>query len=92
MNWTLYRTETFLATARKFFRRHPELKMEFADFLHQLEEDPHAPRLRLHPLRGWRKGTYAASLTYSFRVVLTLQLRGRKIVLLDICSHDEVYR
>ena len=92
MSWTLYRTETFLATAWKFFRRHPDLKPEFADLLTQLQEDPFAPRLRLHPLKGKHAGKRAVSLTYSFRVVLTLQIRGRKVILLDIGSHDEVYR
>jgi mRNA-degrading endonuclease YafQ of YafQ-DinJ toxin-antitoxin module len=92
MSWTLYRTQTFLATARKFFHRHPGLKPEFADILRQLQEDPFAPRLRLHPLQGKHRGKRAVSLTYSFRVVLTLQIRGHKVILLDIGSHDEVYR
>lgn len=92
MSWTLYRTETFLATARKFFRRHPELEPEFADLLTQLQENPAAPRLRLHPLKGEHQGKRAVSLTYSFRVVLTLEVKGKRIILLDIGNHDEVYR
>lgn len=92
MSWALYRTETFLSTAQKFFRRHPDLKSEFADLLRQLSEDPFAPRLRMHPLKGKHQGNRAVSLTYSFRVVLALQVRGKKIILLDIGSHDEVYR
>jgi mRNA-degrading endonuclease YafQ of YafQ-DinJ toxin-antitoxin module len=92
MSFALYRTDTFLSTARKFFRRHPDMKTEFADLLAQLEQDPRAPRLRLHALEGRHRGKHAVSLTYSFRVVLTLQLREKKIVLLDIGTHDEVYR
>jgi mRNA-degrading endonuclease YafQ of YafQ-DinJ toxin-antitoxin module len=92
MSWSLARTETFLATARKFFKRHPALKGEFAALLQQLQEDPFAPRLRTHPLAGRHKGTHAVSLTYSFRVVVLLKIRGKEIILLDIGSHDEVYR
>ena len=92
MSWTLARTETFLATARKFFRRHPELKGEFADLLDQLQEDPFVPRLRAHPLKGRHRGTHAVSLTYSFRVVVILRVTGKEVILLDIGSHDEVYR
>ena len=92
MTWALYRTETFVATARKFFRRHPDLKPEFGDLLRQLVEDPFAPRLRTHPLKGRHADKHAVSLTYSFRVVLTLELRGKSVTLLDIGSHDEVYR
>ena len=92
MSWALARTETFLATARKFFRRHPELKGEFADLLEQLHEDPFVPRLRTHPLKGRHKGTHAVSLTYSFRVVVLIRVTSNEIILLDIGSHDEVYR
>lgn len=92
MTWSLYRTETFLATARKFFRRHPDLRPEFADLLRQLEENPFAPRLRTHPLKGKHEGKSAVSLTYSFRVILTVQVKGKKLVLLDVGSNDEVYR
>ena len=92
MTWSLARTETFLATARKFFRRHPDLKGEFAALLDQLVEDPFAPRLRTHALKGRHKGTHAVSLTYSFRVVVLVKVTAKEVVLLDIGSHDEVYR
>ena len=92
MSWALYRTETFVATARKFFRRHPDLKPEFADLLRQLAEDPFAPRLRTHPLRGRHADKHAVSLTYSLRVVLVLRITEKEIVLLDLGTHEEVYR
>ena len=92
MSWTIYRTETFLRTARKFLGRHPDLKPEFIDLLRQLKDDPSAPRLRAHPLQGKHAGKRAVSLTYSFRVVITVQIRGKKVILLDIGSHAEVYR
>ncbi len=92
MSWRLYRASTILRTARKFLRRHPDLKPELADLLAQLEADPFAPRLRLHPLQGRRKGEHAASLTYSFRIILLLEVRDREVFLLDIGTHDEVYR
>ena len=92
MRWSLLRTDTFLATAKKFFRRHPELKGEFAALLDQLVKDPFAPRLRTHALKGAHEGKHAVSLTYSFRVVLLIRVTSKEIVLLDIGSHDEVYR
>ncbi|MGA9752227.1 MAG: plasmid stabilization protein [Acidobacteriota bacterium] len=92
MSWGLARTKTFLATARKFFRRHPELTGEFADLLEQLRQDPFAPRLRMHPLKGRHKGTHSVSLTYSFRVVVLVRITRKEVILLDIGSHDEVYR
>ena len=84
-------TDTFSRTARKFLRRHPELVGLFRDVLSQLELDPHAPRLRLHKLKGKHRDKHAVSLTYSYRIVLILRLEEDGIVLLDVGSHDEVY-
>lgn len=90
--FTLVWTETFLRTARKFFRRHPEVKELFAGVLRQLENNPASPRLRLHPLQGRHRGKHAVQLTYEHRIVIVLRMTAREIVLLDVGSHDEVYR
>lgn len=91
-NFTLVWTDTFSRTARKFLRRHPDLIGLFEDILKQLEADPHAPRLRLHTLKGRHRNKRAVSLTYAYRIVLILVLTAREIILLDVGSHDEVYR
>ena len=92
VRFTLVWTETFARTARKFLRRHPKVEGIFEDVLRQLETDPHAPRLRLHPLKGPHSGKHAVSVTYDYRIVLILRLTAREIVLLDVGTHDEVYR
>jgi mRNA-degrading endonuclease YafQ of YafQ-DinJ toxin-antitoxin module len=90
--FTLVWTETFERTARKFLRRHPELAGIFEDVLQQLETDPHSPKLRLHPLKGKHQDKHSVRLTYSQRIVLILSITSNEIVLLDVGSHDEVYR
>jgi mRNA-degrading endonuclease YafQ of YafQ-DinJ toxin-antitoxin module len=85
-------TPTFLNTLRKFLRRHPDLEGVVADVLQQLEKDPYAARLKLHALKGKHSNKHAVSLTYSYRIVLILKITGSEVVLLDIGSHDEVYR
>ena len=92
VRFTLVWTATFARTARKFLRRHPGLEGVFEDVLRQLEADPRAPRLRLHPLKGQHRGEHAVSLTYECRIVLILRLTPKEIVLLDVGTHDEVYR
>ncbi|MDO9385921.1 MAG: hypothetical protein Q7T65_04365 [Thiobacillus sp.] len=57
----------------------------------QLRADPFEPSLRLHPLTGKLQGMQAVSLTYSYRITLTLKITEHEILLLDIGSHDEVY-
>jgi len=84
-------TDTFVRTARKFLRKHPDLHKTFRDVLEQLEADPKAPSLRLHALSGNLKGKQAIRLTYAYRIVLVVRITEREIVLLDIGSHDAVY-
>ena len=90
--FTLTTPEQFLRQARKFFRKHPDLKPRFGEVLADLQNDPFQPRLGLHPLTGKLAGCHAVRLTYSYRLTLTLFITEREIVLLDIGSHDEVYR
>lgn len=84
--------EQFLRQARKFFKRHPDLKPRFSLVISDLQQDPFAPHLELHPLKGRLEGCYAVRLTYSLRITLTIAMLEKEIILLDIVSHDEVYR
>ena len=90
--YTLVWTNTFSRTARRFLRRHRDLAGVFEDVLKQLERDPFVPRLHLHRLSGKHRDKHAVRLTYSYRMVLILRLDDDAIVLLDVGSHDEVYR
>lgn len=92
MSYTLVTPNAFLRQARKFFQKHPELTPKFQQVLQKLGADPFDPSLRLHALGGALTGLHAVSLTYSFRLTLTLRITEKEIVLLDIGSHDEVYR
>jgi mRNA-degrading endonuclease YafQ of YafQ-DinJ toxin-antitoxin module len=79
----------FLRQARKFFKQHPDLRPRFAKVLGDLQQDPFKPHLELHALSGKLTGCYAVSLTYSYRITLTLMVFEKEIILLDIGSHDE---
>jgi mRNA-degrading endonuclease YafQ of YafQ-DinJ toxin-antitoxin module len=92
MTFTLVTTRHFERRARKFLRKHPDLKPVLRDTLLQLRRDPFQPSLKLHGLGGGLNGIQAVSLTHSYRLTLTLQITEREIFLLDIGSHDEVYR
>ncbi len=92
MSFALVTPDSFLRQARKFFQKHPDLKPKFKLVLEKLQADPFQPGLNSHALTGVLKGLSAVSLTYSFRVVLMLRVTEKEIILLDIGSHDEVYR
>jgi mRNA-degrading endonuclease YafQ of YafQ-DinJ toxin-antitoxin module len=90
--YTITASETFLRRASRFFRKHPTLRPRFERLVEALRVDPFAPHLRLHQLRGELDGLYAVSLTYQYRVVLTVRLTEHDLLLVDIGSHDDVYR
>ena len=90
--FTLVWTARFTRSAEGFVQRHPELRAKFAGVLRDLESDPFQPRLRYHPLGGRLKGFQAVSITYDFRIILRIEVTNKEIILLDIGSHDEVYR
>jgi len=92
MSWTLTTTTSFDRTARKFLSKHPQLRQRFTEILTQLTTDPFQPSLRLHALSGQLTGLQSISLTYSYRITLTLQITEHEILLVDIGSHDTVYR
>ena len=90
--YTLVWTAHFTRAAKKFVKRHPELKKKVAATLRDLEKDPFQPHLEYHPLGGKQTGIQAVSITDSYRVTLTVMITKKEIILLDIGSHDEVYK
>ncbi len=92
MSFALVTTQHFERRARKFVRKHPDLRPALRDTLDDLSRDPFQPRLKLHPLADNLAGVQAVSVTYSYRLTLLLRVTEQEIVLLDIGTHDEVYR
>jgi mRNA-degrading endonuclease YafQ of YafQ-DinJ toxin-antitoxin module len=89
--YALKATERFLRQAGKFFRKHPDVKARFTEVTEALTKDPFQPTLELHGLKGKLRGLYAVSLTHAYRVTLTLKVKRKEIILIDIGGHDEVY-
>lgn len=89
--FTLVTPDSFLRRARKFFKKHPDLRTRFAQVLNDLQQDPFAAHLGYHHLTGKLKGIQAVRLTDSYRITLTVIITEQEIILLDIGSHDEVY-
>ena len=85
--WTAY----FTRSARKFLRKHPELRGTFAETLQLLATNPFAPSLRPHALSGRLAGKQAVSINYSYRIVLFVEVKDREVILYDVGSHDDVY-
>lgn len=90
--YTVELSEVFDRRADRFFRQHPDLRQRFAKLLVDLKDDPFQPRLRLHKPSGRLDRFHAVRLTYSYRVILILVVAEDSITLVDIGTHDQVYR
>lgn len=90
--YTIVSPHQFLRQARKFFKKHPDLKPRFAKVLGDLQTDPFQPHLELHPLSGRLEGCHAVCLTHRYRLTLAILITEKEIILLDIGNHDEGYR
>jgi len=90
--YTLVWSSGFTRAAGKFIEHHPELRAKFSAILRDLEHDPFQPHLKFHHLTGKLKAIQAVSLAHSYRITLTVMVTEKEIILLDIGSHDEVYR
>ena len=92
MSFALVTTQHFERRARKFLRKHPDLRQALRDTLDDLSRDPFQPKLKLHSLSGDLAGVQAVSLTFTYRLILCVMVIEREVALLGIGIHDEVYR
>ena len=90
--YTLVWSAGFTRSARRFVKLHPVLRDKLAAVLRELEHDPFQPHLKYHQLSGNFKNIQAVSITYRYRITLTIVVTDNEIILLDVGSHDEVYR
>lgn len=84
-------TASYVKKTKKFFKKHPQLISQYEKVLKLLEINPQHPSLRLHELQGKFKGIYSVSINLSYRLTLDLIIKDKKIIPLQIGSHEEVY-
>jgi mRNA interferase YafQ len=86
----------FLRALRKFTRKHPEFTSKIQSVLAQLSLNPFQPALETHALSGTLEGSYACSVAYDLRIIFQFEARkppeAAAILLLDIGTHDQVYK
>jgi len=68
-----------------------QLKEKFWDALELFTTDPFDPRLQTHKLTGRLSGYWAFSVDFDCRVIFMFIKAKKKVLLLDIGSHEEVY-
>lgn len=85
----------FTRQLKRLVRQNPQIKKAVEQTLETLTNDPFAPSLKTHKLKGKLGDKWSCSIDYGNRIVFQFMdnphLKTEEIVLLAIGSHDEVY-
>ena len=92
MNFRILYPHSYNKKAARFIKKHPELLPQYEKTLKLLEVDPFHPSLRLHRLKGALGELHSVSINISYRITLEMIIQGRTIILVNVGSHDEIYR
>ena len=77
--------------AKKFIKKHPELKKQYEKTLQLLELNPYHPSLRLHQFKTKSFEGYSVSINLSYRISLEFMVTGKEILLVNIGDHQDIY-
>jgi addiction module RelE/StbE family toxin len=84
-------TTKYEKKAKKFFKKHQDLKQKYKKTIFLLKSNHFHPSLRLHKLKGSLSEYHSVSIDMEYRIILDFIIIDEKIILIDIGSHDEVY-
>ena len=92
---TLIWSNTFVRAFKRTLKKHPQSQADLETTLARLAENPFAPQLETHKLKGNLAGTWACRAGYDLRIVFEFvkcaDHAEDDIFLLDIGTHNEVY-
>ena len=91
MNYRLIYPDSYVKSASKFIKQHPNVAGQYKKVLQLLEIDPYHPSLTLHGLKGKLRGLSSVSINMNYRIVLELIVQEHEIILVNIGSHQQVY-
>lgn len=92
MKYRIIYTPSYNKRAARFLKKHPDLYLQYEKTLKLLEIQPHHPSLRMHKLKGSLSDLHSASINLSSRITLEVIIHDEQLILVDVGSHDEVYR
>ena len=89
--YQIKQTDTFEKKSIKFFKKHRDIVPKFKEVIEKLINDPFDNSLKTHKLKGNLSDFHSCSLTYQYRIIMTIEIKDEEIILLNIGTHDAVY-
>ena len=83
-------TDAYRKKARKFFKRHPELKSRYKQVMLLLSANPFADVLEIKKLSGY-KNIYRLRLTLRARIVMEILISDKTVTPIDIDTRENIY-
>jgi len=87
--------KTFVRAFKRVIKKNPHLCPDIEETLERLAENPYAPILATHKLKGKLSGLWACSAGYDLRIIFDFVKSENQteedILLLGIGTHDDVY-
>ncbi len=87
--------KTFIRAFKRVIKKHPNLREDIEGTLRILVQNPFAPQLEAHKLKGKLSGSWACSAGYDLRIIFDFIKNEKQkeddIFLIEIGTHDEVY-
>ena len=88
-------SKTFIRAFKRLIKKHPNLLEDIQNTLRLLVQEPFAPQLETHKLKGKLSGSWACSAGYDLRIIFDFVKNEKQkeddILLIEIGTHDEVY-
>ncbi|MCD8554919.1 plasmid stabilization protein [Seleniivibrio sp.] len=92
MIYKIFYSDEYEKKASKFIKKHPELREQYLKTLKLLSLDPYYNSLRLHKLKVGKRELYSVSINIQYRITMEFYVSEYEIVLIDVSTHDSVYR
>jgi len=84
--------DKFKKKLQKFLKKHPDIREKFKSSVKNLENNPFESSLKTHKLTGKLKDNYACSINHEYRIILSIVIIKEEVFLIDIGTHNEVYK
>ncbi len=85
-------SDSYTKKAIKFFKKHKDIYPQYKKTIILLQQNPHHPSLRIHKLQAKMSKYSSVSINMQYRIVIDFVIIDNVIILIDIGSHDDVYK
>ena len=84
-------TFSYEEKAKKFIKKHPELKKQYSKILELIKLNPYHLSLRIHQFKTTSFEGYSVSINLSYRIALDFLITEKEITFVNIGDHQEIY-